>query len=103
MVSIIAPLSFSNLFFLSQLLILSGTVVNGTITGVDMSMNTHLKTVRLTIRGREPVPLDSLSIRGNTIRYYILPDSIPLDTLLIDDAPKAKKKKEGGNLSSSGM
>jgi len=103
MVSIIAPLCFSNLFFFAQLLILSGTVVNGTITGVDMSMNTHLKTVRLTIRGREPVPLDSLSIRGNTIRYYILPDSIPLDTLLIDDAPKAKKKKEGGNLSSSGM
>jgi len=78
------------------LLISLGTVVNGTITGVDMSMNTHLKTVRLTMRGREPVPLDSLSIRGNTIRYYILPDSIPLDTLLIDDAPKAKKKKEGG-------
>ena len=48
------------------------------------------------MRGREPVPLDSLSIRGNTIRYYILPDSIPIDTLLIDDAPKAKKKKEGG-------
>jgi len=60
-----------------------------------MSMNTHLKTVRLTMRNRDPVALDSLSIRGNTIRYYILPDSIPLDTLLIDDAPKAKKKKEG--------
>jgi small nuclear ribonucleoprotein D1 len=75
-----------------------GTVVNGTITGVDMSMNTHLKTVRLTMYNREPISLDSLSIRGNTIRYYILPDSIPLDTLLIDDAPKAKKKKEGGML-----
>jgi small nuclear ribonucleoprotein D1 len=60
-----------------------------------MSMNTHLKTVRLTMRNRDPVPLDSLSIRGNTIRYYILPDSIPVDTLLIDDAPKPKKKKEG--------
>ena len=72
-----------------------GTVVNGTVTGVDMSMNTHLKTVRLTMRNRDPVPLDSLSIRGNTIRYYILPDSIPVDTLLIDDAPKPKKTKEG--------
>ena len=60
-----------------------------------MSMNTHLKTVRLTMRNRDPVLLDSLSIRGNTIRYYILPDSIPVDTLLIDDAPKPKKKKEG--------
>jgi small nuclear ribonucleoprotein D1 len=72
----------------------NGSVVNGTITGVDMSMNTHLKKVRLTIRNRDPLQLDSLSIRGNTIRYYILPDSIPLDTLLIDDAPKLKKKKE---------
>src|ERR1700694_5377451 len=70
-----------------------GTVINGTITGVDMSMNTHLKTVRLTMRNRDPVALDSLSIRGNTIRYYILPDSIPVDTLLIDDAPKSKKKE----------
>lgn len=76
--------------------------MNGTITGVDMSMNTHLKTVRLTMRNRDPVALESLSIRGNTIRYYILPDSIPVDTLLIDDAPKAKKKKDGaggGNVS----
>jgi small nuclear ribonucleoprotein D1 len=72
----------------------NGSVVNGTITGVDMSMNTHLKKVRLTIRNRDPLQLDSLSIRGSTIRYYILPDSIPLDTLLIDDAPKPKKKKE---------
>jgi small nuclear ribonucleoprotein D1 len=66
-----------------------------------MSMNTHLKTVRLTMRNRDPVPLDSLSIRGNTIRYYILPDSIPVDTLLIDDAPKAKKKKDGAGFVSS--
>lgn len=30
-------------------------------------------------------------------RYFILPDSLPLDTLLIDDTPKAKaKKKEAG-------
>ena len=82
------PLAIANSFV--------GTVVNGTITGVDMSMNTHLKTVRLTMRNREPVPLESLSIRGNAIRYYILPDSIPVDTLLIDDAPKAKKRKDTG-------
>jgi hypothetical protein len=55
-------------------------------------MNTHLKTVRMTVRGREPQALDSLAIRGNNVRYFILPDSLPLDTLLIDDAPKPKKK-----------
>lgn len=31
---------------------------------------------------------------GNNIRYFILPDSLPLDTLLVDDAPKAKPKRE---------
>lgn len=57
-------------------------------------MNTHLKTVKMTVRNREPQTLDSLSIRGNNVRYFILPDSLPLDTLLIDDAPKPRKKKD---------
>lgn len=65
--------------------------------GVDVAMNTHLKAVKMTMKNREPVQLDSLSIRGNNIRYYLLPDSLPLETLLIDDTPKAKaKKKEAG-------
>ncbi|KAI9613481.1 hypothetical protein H4Q26_010086, partial [Puccinia striiformis f. sp. tritici PST-130] len=68
----------------------NGTVVHGTISGVDVAMNTHLKAVKMTVRNREPQQLDSLSIRGSNIRYIILPDSLPLDTLLIDDAPKPK-------------
>lgn len=47
-------------------------------------MNTHLKAVKLTAKGRNPVSLDHLSVRGSTIRYYILPDSLNLDTLLVD-------------------
>lgn len=57
-------------------------------------MNTHLKSVKMTIKNRSVQTLDTLSIRGNQVRYYILPDSLPLDTLLIDDAPKNKKKKD---------
>ncbi|XP_066584520.1 probable small nuclear ribonucleoprotein Sm D1 [Prorops nasuta] len=72
----------------------NGTQVHGTITGVDVAMNTHLKTVKMTIKNRDPVQLDTLSLRGNNIRYYILPDSLPLETLLIDDTPKAKAKKK---------
>lgn len=65
-------------------------------------MNTHLKTVKMTVRGSEPQQLDTLSIRGNNIRYVILPDSLPLDTLLVDDAPKPKAKKEGAGASVRG-
>ena len=74
----------------------NGTVVSGTVTGVDMSMNTHLKLVKMTLRDRDPMALDTLSIRGNNIRYYILPDQLALDTLLIDDTPKVKAKKKDG-------
>jgi small nuclear ribonucleoprotein D1 len=93
----------------------NGTVVHGTVAGmiftfnslaivltvadifslgVDMSMNTHLKPVKMTVKNKDPVNLESLSIRGNNIRHFILPDSLPLDTLLIDDSPKSKGKKK---------
>lgn len=71
----------------------NGTIVHGTVTGVDVQMNTHLKTVKMTVKGRDPLSLDTLSIRGNNIRYWILPDALPLDMLLVDDAPKPKGKR----------
>ena len=69
-----------------------GTVVHGTILNVDVKMNTALRAVKMTIRNRDPISLDTINVRGSTIRYFILPDSLPLDTLLIDDAPKPKNK-----------
>lgn len=62
--------------------------------GVDVAMNTHLKAVKLIPKGKNPINLDHMSIRGNNIRYYILPDSLNLDTLLVDiDQPKQRPKK----------
>ena len=56
----------------------NGTQVHGTIQGVDVAMNTHLKNVKMTLKNRDPVTLEVLSIRGNNIRYYILPETLPL-------------------------
>lgn len=74
----------------------TGTIVHGTITSVSPQMNTALKTVKMTAKGQDPISLDTMNIRGSTVRYFILPDSLPLDTLLIDDSvkPKNKARKE---------
>ncbi|CAL4211336.1 unnamed protein product [Meganyctiphanes norvegica] len=73
----------------------NGTQVQGTITGVDVAMNTHLKSVKKTVKNQEPVSYDSLTIRGNNIRYFILPESLPLENLLIDDGPRARRGGRG--------
>ncbi|MQM09461.1 hypothetical protein Taro_042335 [Colocasia esculenta] len=61
-------------------------------------MNTHLKMVKLTLKGKIPVTLDHLSVRGNNIRYYILPDSLNLETLLVEETPRVKPKKPTADL-----
>ncbi|WEW58006.1 hypothetical protein PRK78_003473 [Emydomyces testavorans] len=68
------------------------TILHGTVASVSPQMNTALRTVKMTPKGRDPISLDTINIRGSTIRYFILPDSLPLDTLLIDDTPKPKNK-----------
>lgn len=67
--------------------------MSGTVVSVSPNMNTTLRNVTMTIKGREPITLQYINIRGNNIRYYVLPDSLPLDTLLIDDTPKPKSRK----------
>jgi len=66
----------------------NGTVISGTVVGVDATMNAHLRKAKVTVRGKNPVSHATLSIRGSTVRCWILPDSLNLDALLIDDTPK---------------
>lgn len=66
-------------------------------TGVDIAMNTHLRTVKIVPKGRNPISVDNMSVRGNEVRYFILPDTLNLDTLLVDlDAPKNRPKRPEG-------
>ena len=61
-----------------------------------MNMKIHLKSVMRMIKDKASVTLDTLSLWENSIRYFILPENLPLDTLLVDDTPKARAKKREG-------
>lgn len=69
----------------------NGTIAHGTVVGVDHSMNIHLKSVKLQVRGANPVNIQALSVRGSTVRYVILPDSLSIDSLLVDDGLRPRR------------
>lgn len=81
----------------------NGTVIHGTIVGVDASMNCHLKKAKLTTRGKNPISYATLSVRGSTIRAFLLPDALNLDALLVDDTPKNVQKPGTGPSAGPGM
>jgi small nuclear ribonucleoprotein D1 len=57
-------------------------------------MNIHLRAVKMVRPGATtPQRLDTLSVRGSTIRYVLLPDTLNLDTLLVPDAPVTQAGK----------
>ena len=66
----------------------NGTVISGTVVGVDATMNAHLKKAKMTVRGKNPVSYATLSVRGSTVRAWLLPDGLNLDALLVEDTPK---------------
>ena len=74
----------------------NGSVVTGTVTGVDINMNTHLKAVRLVAKGKHAVALDQLCVRGNTIRYFILPENLNIDALLVEEMNKSTTTRRTG-------
>jgi small nuclear ribonucleoprotein D1 len=48
----------------------NGTQVTGTIQGVDVAMNMHLRTVKMTLKGRDQQSMDTLSIRGRVFGEF---------------------------------
>lgn len=72
----------------------NGTTIQGTVAGVDVAMNTHLKKAKMQIRGQPAVSLDATSIRGSNIRYFILPDTLNLEVLLADVEKEANKPRK---------
>mmetsp|Transcript_4623 Transcript_4623/g.8206 ORF Transcript_4623/g.8206 Transcript_4623/m.8206 type:complete len:132 (-) Transcript_4623:118-513(-) len=62
----------------------NGTVIRGIVVGVDATMNCHLRKAKVTVRGKNPVSFATLSVRGSTMRAWLLPDSLNLDALLVE-------------------
>ena len=81
----------------------NGSVVIGTITSVDINMNTHLKNVKMQVKGRESQQFDHLTIRGANIRYFLLPESLPLETYLTAEDKSKQKKQKKISLKSKGI
>ena len=73
----------------------NGAQVHGTITGVDVAMNTHLRAVKMTMKNGDAVNLETISIRGSNIRYYILPDDLQLEKYLTHDSSRQTDSKVG--------
>lgn len=57
-------------------------------------MNVHLKSVKLALKGKSVQLLENMTIRGNNIRYITLPDSLPIDTLLVEEPQRSMKPRD---------
>ena len=68
----------------------NGTVISGTVVGVDATMNAHLKQAKMTARGKNPVSYATLSVRGSTVRAWLLPDGLNLDARLVEESTKVR-------------
>ena len=58
-----------------------GSTVSGTIVGVDNTMNVTLKDAN-SVKGINTEYFDQTTIRGSTIRYVQLPETLNMDTYL---------------------
>lgn len=79
-----------------------GSMAQGTIVGVDVAMNVHMKNVKFTEKKQKMKMREKLTVRGNNIRVVLLPDEMNIDNLLVGlgpkpetaPAPSAKRKRD---------
>lgn len=70
---------------------LIGTLLHHTSAGVDVAMNTHLRAVKVTPKGKNPISVDQMSVRGNNIRCTRLPHRTRRQ---MDDTSKAVARSD---------
>merc|ERR1711976_240716 len=73
----------------------NGTIIQGTLVGLDTVMNCHIKSAIIISLNGSTDKVDVITIRGNQLRSIILPERINIDTLLIGiDVDKKGSKNE---------
>merc|ERR1712151_282844 len=74
----------------------NGSSVQGTIHGADMMMNIHMTNVTLKtkkLRDGDSVKLEKFTVRGNTIRYVILPADVNLAQKIDETEMEAQRRR----------
>ncbi|KAF9593494.1 hypothetical protein IFM89_023606 [Coptis chinensis] len=59
----------------------------------DIGIHTHLKTVKPTLKGKNPVTLDHPTVRAADSLLHSPPTKINLETFLVEETPRVKPKK----------
>lgn len=54
----------------------NSSIVSGEIAYVDANMNTYMSHAKITSKGKNPVEVEEYMVRGGTIRYIIMPESL---------------------------
>ncbi|CAD2218429.1 small nuclear ribonucleoprotein D1 [Angomonas deanei] len=70
----------------------NSSIVSGEITFVDANMNTYLKNVKIVSKKVDPVEEEVYMVRGSSIRYVILPETLNLHDCLKRAAERAPAK-----------
>ncbi|KAG8348976.1 LSM domain [Trypanosoma vivax] len=60
----------------------NSTVASGEIAFVEPNMNTHMRHVKITEKGKNPELVETYMVRGSKIRYVILPEAMNTDDVL---------------------
>ncbi|AAZ12376.1 small nuclear ribonucleoprotein SmD1 [Trypanosoma equiperdum] len=72
---------------------MNSTIVTGEITFVEANMNTYMRHVKITAKGKNPEMAETYMVCGSKIRYVILPEAMNTDDVLVKAA--AAKARPG--------
>lgn len=73
----------------------NSSIVSGELSYVDANMNSYVKRAKVVCKGENPVEYPEYMVRGSTIRYVILPESLNTYDVLKEAAAHKRKDKTG--------